>query len=201
MPQQLFTSGRFALGICDICGFRYPLHLLRMEPISAYGSPSNAPSGLKACPSCYDPSHPQSFLPLAVAAHGADAEQVIMPRPDIFPEAYPVSLSLPGALYRNSNQPLVLNVGFAGNVNAFGIFGGYSATANSPSSPYGVIINSAQMISPQLVVINLSIYSDATGGAYIVNVVDGTGNSMAGQILVPAGGYGTGGLGENPLGS
>lgn len=49
----MFSSGKHALGICDICGFEYKLKELR----EVYQS--RRQTGLKACPTCWDPSHPQ----------------------------------------------------------------------------------------------------------------------------------------------
>lgn len=40
-------------GICDRCGFRYPLNQLRFE----YVLDNN--TGMRVCQECYDPSHPQ----------------------------------------------------------------------------------------------------------------------------------------------
>ena len=182
MPQQRFTSAKYALGICDICSFRYPLKDLRIEPISAYGSPSNAPSGLKACPYCWDPPHPQSFLPLAVARHGADPEQVRMPRPDIFPIAYPVTYRLPNTIFPNSSNPLILAPGFHGWVNANGIFAGYTATVEAP--PSGITINTIIPASPQLVALNLTVSGSMAAGTYTMAITDGNGNNLNGQITI-----------------
>ena len=43
-----FAVGKHALAHCDRCGFRYKLLELRKEW-----------NGLKTCPECYDPKHPQ----------------------------------------------------------------------------------------------------------------------------------------------
>ena len=40
-------------GLCDRCGLRYKLSLLKFEYIMGRST------GLRVCPSCYDPSHPQ----------------------------------------------------------------------------------------------------------------------------------------------
>lgn len=43
-----FASNKNAYGICDRCGFRYGLRELRKEW-----------NGLKTCPECFEPKHPQ----------------------------------------------------------------------------------------------------------------------------------------------
>lgn len=48
-----FASGRKARGICDVCGFSYKLQELR-EVVK-----NRVPTGVKACPKCWDPHHPQ----------------------------------------------------------------------------------------------------------------------------------------------
>ena len=60
MKGAKFSSGRYALGICDRCGLRFRLHDLRGETIR--GRARNN----MVCDSCYDPDHPQDFLDQAV---------------------------------------------------------------------------------------------------------------------------------------
>lgn len=180
MAQKQYASGRFALGICDTCGFRFPLHELRMEPISAYGSPSNAPSGIKDCPSCYDGANSLSFLPLAVQAAGSDAQQLFQPRPDQFPVAHPVKYTLIGQLY-NNGQFLSLPRGFNGLIKAAGTFAGYSATA---TPPVGITVHSVTLPSPSYAVLNISVDSGMAIGEYLMNIVDQQGNSTAGQLII-----------------
>ena len=48
-----YTAGKKAFGFCDRCGFRYPLKELKVE----YAN--DVRTGLKTCPICYDPDHPQ----------------------------------------------------------------------------------------------------------------------------------------------
>ena len=62
-----YASGKFALAICDRCGFRYRLHQLKKEW-----------NGLKTCPSCYDPKHPQLEPPTYIT----DPEALYDPRPN-----------------------------------------------------------------------------------------------------------------------
>ena len=43
-----YATGKYALALCDRCGFRYKLLELRKEW-----------TGLKVCDSCFEPKHPQ----------------------------------------------------------------------------------------------------------------------------------------------
>lgn len=181
MSQKQYASGKYAIAICDICGFRYPLLELRMEPISAYGSPSNAPSNLMACPTCYDPPHPQSFLDLAVQAAGSDAQQLRNPRTDIFPKAFPIKYTLLNQLYNNGTNPLTLARGFGGLIKAAGTFAGYSATA---TPPVGITVHSVTLPSPSYAVLSISVDPAMAVGEYLMNIVDQQGNSTAGQLLI-----------------
>lgn len=51
-----FAAGRKALGLCDICGFRYKLKQLRNIV------DNGTRTGIKACPECWSPDHPQNEL-------------------------------------------------------------------------------------------------------------------------------------------
>lgn len=69
-----YAAGKHAFGYCDRCGFRYPLGELKYE--FSVGQKT----GLRTCPECYDPDHPQNFL------HEVDMEEGIAledPRPDV----------------------------------------------------------------------------------------------------------------------
>lgn len=52
-----FASGKWAWGMCDVCGIRAKLLSMRVE--SKMGRQIN----IKACETCWDPDHPQNFLP------------------------------------------------------------------------------------------------------------------------------------------
>ena len=68
-----FSSGRAALGFCDICSFRFPLHELKALVIK------HKVTNIMACPVCFDLDHPQLFvgeLPVE------DPQAVRNPRPD-----------------------------------------------------------------------------------------------------------------------
>ena len=43
-----YAVGKFARALCDRCGFEYKLNELKKEW-----------NGLKVCPNCYEPKHPQ----------------------------------------------------------------------------------------------------------------------------------------------
>lgn len=62
-----YASGKFALGLCDICGQRYPLNVLRKNW-----------RGFKVCPEDYEPKEPQ-LDPLRFSGDAITLEQ---PRPD-----------------------------------------------------------------------------------------------------------------------
>jgi len=51
-----FAAGKRALGICDVCGFRYNLH--ELKDLFVKGTNSH----VKACVTCWNPSHPQLKL-------------------------------------------------------------------------------------------------------------------------------------------
>jgi|TARA_R100000030_G_scaffold74376_1_gene57613 NAD-dependent SIR2 family protein deacetylase len=62
-----YAVGKFAKALCDRCAFEYKLNELKEEW-----------NGLKVCPSCYEPKHPQ-LEPLTVKA---DPEALYKPRPN-----------------------------------------------------------------------------------------------------------------------
>jgi hypothetical protein len=70
-----FATGRYAKGICDVCGVAYMLNELRVTTIRGKAT------GIKACPTCWDPDHPQNFLPYALTV---DAEALRNARPEDF---------------------------------------------------------------------------------------------------------------------
>ena len=68
-----FAQGKYAWGICDICGIRYKLTGLRETTIR------QRRTGLLSCPTCWDPDHAQNFLDRFVVA---DAQALRRARPD-----------------------------------------------------------------------------------------------------------------------
>jgi hypothetical protein len=62
-----YASGKFAFGLCDYCGQRYPYNVLRKNW-----------RGFKVCPDDYEPKEPQ-LEPLQFVADAISLEQ---PRPD-----------------------------------------------------------------------------------------------------------------------
>ena len=62
-----YASGKYAYGICDRCGFKYPLGELQKEW-----------NNLKTCPECFEP---KSAL-LDPLPHVADPQALYDPRPD-----------------------------------------------------------------------------------------------------------------------
>lgn len=67
-----YSSAKFALGLCDRCGFRFKLLELKKEW-----------TGFKVCSECYEPKHPQ----LEPITNVADSEAIYDPRPDTDVEA------------------------------------------------------------------------------------------------------------------
>jgi|TARA_R110000744_G_scaffold254259_1_gene369838 hypothetical protein len=62
-----YASGKFALGLCDRCGFEYKLHELKEEW-----------NKFKTCPECFEPKAPQ----LEPTPTVISAEALYKPRPN-----------------------------------------------------------------------------------------------------------------------
>ena len=62
-----YASGKFAYGLCDYCGQRYPLNILQKNW-----------QGYKVCPEDYEPKEPQ----LEPLKYNGDAVALYQPRPD-----------------------------------------------------------------------------------------------------------------------
>jgi len=73
-----FASGKYAWGMCDICGIRTKYAEMKGTTIRGHST------GLRTCPTCWDPDHPQNFLPEAVTV---DAQALRDARPDTGLEA------------------------------------------------------------------------------------------------------------------
>lgn len=73
MRSGKFASGRYAWGICDICGIR--CQLLELKGTTVRGKRT----GSLACPTCWDLDHPQNFLDRYVTT---DPQALRDPRPD-----------------------------------------------------------------------------------------------------------------------
>jgi PHP family Zn ribbon phosphoesterase len=63
-----FASGKYALAICDRCGFRYKYTEIKEEW-----------NGSRVCPECFETKHPQLESPKV----RADAEALRNARPDV----------------------------------------------------------------------------------------------------------------------
>ena len=70
-----FATGKYAKGICDVCGVAYLLNELRTTTVRG------KPTHVMACPICWDADHPQNFLSEVVHA---DAEALREARPEDF---------------------------------------------------------------------------------------------------------------------
>lgn len=68
-----FSSGKFSISQCDICGFRFKLKKLRYEVVKT------KLYQLKVCDECWSPDHPQ----LQLGMYPVDDPQAVRePRPD-----------------------------------------------------------------------------------------------------------------------
>jgi hypothetical protein len=68
-----FASEKYALGLCDVCGFQYKLR--ELQTTIRKGEVTN----IKACPTCWDPDQPQ----LKLGEFRVDDPQALRdPRPD-----------------------------------------------------------------------------------------------------------------------
>jgi hypothetical protein len=175
MAQSPYAAGKYTEAICDRCGFRYRLKDLRFESLSAKGVPSNQSSELRVCPTCFDPPHPQSFLPLVAAAHGADPEAIWKPRPDVYPIAYSLAFS-----------PASIPQGTLGiHVFATGVFGP-GPYVGFPDDP-NIDITSIQLISPTKVLMIVNVGASAVIGRHTISIVDSTNSSLRGLLSVTQG--------------
>ena len=152
MANTIYAGGKYSLGICDRCGMRYKLNQLIFESMAAKGTPTNEISNLRVCPRCYDPPHPQAFLPIVAQATLPDPEQLWKPRPDIFPKAYPVSFSFPGQLYANIPAQNTLGTIETG------------LPIHRPSTNTTIVLNVSGTLLP------LSISATATGGIIVQSI-------------------------------
>lgn len=68
-----FAAGKNAHGFCDVCGFRCQLAAMKMQ------TTSGKPTGIMACPTCYDGEHPQDDVG---RYRVQDPQALRTPRPD-----------------------------------------------------------------------------------------------------------------------
>lgn len=73
-----FATGKYAWGICDVCGIR--CKLLELKGTTVRGQAT----GLLSCPTCWDEDHPQNFLDRYVTV---DPQALRHARPDTGLEA------------------------------------------------------------------------------------------------------------------
>lgn len=174
MSNKKYSPGKFAIGLCDRCGWRYFLHELKFESIAAKGAPEDKPSGLRVCPPCLDPPHPQAFLPQAVKAKLPDAQALYQPRPDLFPDTFAVGFVLPGAIYGPidltddsglKDTGIPLPQGFNGLLIGVGTFLPLNLQASTVDP---LSVSNAAFASSQQVRLTLTIPSDCPIGMYPV---------------------------------
>ena len=68
-----YASGKFSKAQCDRCGFTYKLKELKYE------IEDETRNGLRVCPECFDPDHPQFQVG---RLNTSDPEALFNPRPD-----------------------------------------------------------------------------------------------------------------------
>jgi len=68
-----FSGGKYSWGMCDICGIRTPYRTMKGTTVRGHNT------GLRTCPTCWDPDHPQNFLPYYITV---DAQALRDCRPD-----------------------------------------------------------------------------------------------------------------------
>ena len=93
-----YASGKYAIAQCDRCAFEYPLNQLKKEW-----------NGLKTCPECWEPKHPQ-LEPLRAVP---DAQALRNPRPD--PDAGAVSVSVGDNIFPTPKNRMN-TIGYVGQV-------------------------------------------------------------------------------------
>ena len=98
MPNK-YSSGKYAIAECDICGQRYKLKQLRKLVVK------QQIKNIKACPECWNPDQPQ----LSLGMYPVDDPQAVRePRPDV---SYQVSGSS-GLQINGTNDTTLEGVGF-----------------------------------------------------------------------------------------
>jgi hypothetical protein len=98
MPNK-FSSGKYSIAECDICGQRYKLKQLRKLVVK------QQIKNIKACPECWNPDQPQLSLGLYPVN---DPQAVRDPRPDV---SYTVS-GTSGLQINGTNDTTLQGVGF-----------------------------------------------------------------------------------------
>lgn len=68
-----FASGKHAIALCDVCGFKVPYKDLKPNIVRG------RITGVLTCPDCNDPDHPQNYTGTIKAVDGVALRN---PRPD-----------------------------------------------------------------------------------------------------------------------
>lgn len=106
-----FASGKYAIALCDRCGFKYKLTNLKQLVIKQKNV------NIIVCPTCWEADHPQLSLGLYPVV---DAQALRNPRPEIFTESRdyqygwnpigitnPLGLNIPNALVAKTQLGVV----------------------------------------------------------------------------------------------
>ncbi len=131
-----YAVGKFARALCDRCAFEYKLNELKEEW-----------NGLKVCPSCYEPKHPQ--LEPQKYLKKTRSDLLFKPRPDNDSKNQTTTFRA-GPLFKNFAAKMGTFIGEV-SINTSEDAGGFEATASqgTPSytaqtSPSGIASTSAQ---------------------------------------------------------
>jgi hypothetical protein len=73
---MIYASGKYALGICDRCGFQFKLNDLKVQFVAQKAT------NLMVCDGCLDVDHPQLMLG---RVRVIDPQALKNPRPDMSP--------------------------------------------------------------------------------------------------------------------
>ena len=157
-----YALGKYAKAICDRCGFEYKLSALKEEW-----------NGLKTCPECFEPKHPQ----LEPLPHVIDPEALYKPRPS---QDLGVGEGFVVVIYTNiekgnSMDPNIVGSNFV-SVSCTASVGSLTTTQNVPSN-----IANLDGVSATSILGSVSVVAD-TGISVTLSGLAGT--SALGTITV-----------------
>lgn len=125
-----FATGKYALAICDRCGQQYKFSQLQQEW-----------NGLKTCPECWEPKHPQ----LDPRYHSADAQALEWTRPARTETTVPIILDLNPLTVTQGSSLINVFEDSHGRTNGDTVrfrdgLGGFGITANNINYDLGYTI-------------------------------------------------------------
>jgi hypothetical protein len=112
-----------------------------------------------------------------------DPEALYQPRVTVFPRAYPVAFTIPGAIYRP--VPLTVHQGTVINLLALGTYNVYPTHNVSAIGDSDITFSNAVFNTTEIVNITATISPTAVLGHHDnLFIVDGAGRSLRGQLNV-----------------